>query len=95
MAIDRRTFIKSSVASGLALSVPNIIRAGSGKTYRTALIGSGWWGMNIADEAIKSGRCKMVALCDVDRRHLDPAAEKVESLTGDQPGKVQGLPRAA
>jgi len=89
MAIDRRTFLKSSVASGLALSVPNIIRAGSGKTYRTALIGSGWWGMNIAGEAIKSGRCKIVAMCDVDQRQLDPAAAKVEKLTGDKPKKYK------
>jgi predicted dehydrogenase len=87
MAIDRRTFLKSMVASGLALSAPAILKAVSGKTYRTALIGSGWWGMNIAGEAMKSGRCKMVALCDVDQRYLDPAAEKVESLTGETPKK--------
>ena len=89
MAIDRRTFLKSSVASGLALSVPNVIKASNSKTYRTALIGSGWWGMNIAGEAMKSGRCKMVALCDVDQRQLNPAAEKVEKLTGDKPNKYK------
>jgi predicted dehydrogenase len=89
MAINRRTFLKSSVASGLAIAAPAILRAGSGKIYRTALIGSGWWGMNIAGEAMKSGRCKIVALCDIDQRQLDPAADKVENLTGDKPNKYK------
>ncbi|MBN2272547.1 MAG: twin-arginine translocation signal domain-containing protein, partial [Sedimentisphaerales bacterium] len=71
MSINRRTFIRTSIATGAALAFPSIITAGRVKTYRTALIGSGWWGMNIASEAIASGRCKMVALCDVDPSRLD------------------------
>ena len=55
------------------------------KTYRTALIGSGWWGMNILREAMKAGNTKVVALCDVDRDKLEIAAEEVEDLRGDQP----------
>lgn len=43
------------------------------KTYRTALIGSGWWGMNILREAMKAGNTKVVALCDVDRDKLEIA----------------------
>src|SRR3989304_7087285 len=85
MSIDRRTFIRTSIATGAALAFPNIVTAARVKTYRTALIGSGWWGMNIASEAIASGRCKMVALCDVDQNQLDPAAAKVKQLTGDTP----------
>jgi len=87
MSIDRRTFLKGTVATGAALSFPNVITAARAKTYRTALIGSGWWGMNIATEAARSGRCKMVALCDVDRNQLDPAAEKIQALTGENPKK--------
>src|SRR5690606_27872464 len=55
------------------------------KKYRTALIGCGWWGMNILREAIAAGQSKVVAMCDVDRQHLDGAAKEVEDLCGDQP----------
>jgi predicted dehydrogenase len=89
MAINRRTFLKSSIASGVALGLPNILRASEGKKYRTALIGSGWWGMNIAGVAAQCGHCKMVAMCDVDSRILDPAAEKMEKLTGEKPKKYK------
>jgi len=89
MAINRRSFLKGSVASGLAFAAPGILWAGSGSKYRTALIGSGWWGMNITGEAIQSGQCQIVALCDVDQRQLDPAATKVEKLTGQTPKKYK------
>ncbi len=85
MSIDRRTFIRTSIATGAALALPNIITAARIKTYRTALIGSGWWGMNIASEAIASGKCKIVAMCDVDQNQLAPAVAKVKELTGDTP----------
>ena len=80
MAIDRRDFLKSSVASSLALATPRILRAGSGGKYRTALIGSGWWGMNIARAALQSGECKIVAMCDVDSNQLDPAVKEIENF---------------
>ena len=89
MFIDRRTFIKTSIATGAALAFPNIITAARVKTYRTALIGSGWWGMNIASEAIASGRCKIVAMCDVDQNQLDPAVAKVRQLTGETAKKYK------
>jgi predicted dehydrogenase len=87
MFMNRRTFLKSSAATGLALGSPSILVADNGKKYRTALIGSGWWGMNIARVAAKSGECKMVAMCDVDRNFLDPAAEEIQKLSGDEPRK--------
>jgi len=87
MHINRRTFLKSSVATGLAIGFPNILKAEIGKKYRTALIGSGWWGMNIGRVAAKSGECKMVAMCDVDRNFLDPAAAEIEKLSGEKPKK--------
>ena len=89
MAIDRRDFLKSSVASGLAFATPAILRAGVGGKYRTALIGSGWWGMNIARSALQSGECKIVAMCDVDSNQLDPAAKDIEKLSGDKPKKYR------
>ena len=47
MSIDRRSFLKSSMATGLALGFPAVATAQRDKTYRTALIGSGRWGTNI------------------------------------------------
>jgi len=89
MAINRRTFLKHSVASGLALAAPNIIRADSGRKYRTALIGCGWWGMNISRASLQSGQCKIVAMCDVDTNQLNPAAAEIEKLSGDKPKKYR------
>ena len=85
MRMDRRTFLKGSVVSGLALGFPNILKAQGSKTYRTALIGCGWWGTNILREAVASGRCKVVALVDVDRRQLDGCAAEVGKWTSDRP----------
>ena len=89
MSMNRRTFLKTSVASGMAVTFPYVLGAGRNKKYRTALIGSGWWGMNICRVAIRSGQCKIVAMCDVDRNQLDPATGEVEQLSGDKPKKYK------
>ncbi|MHC4595997.1 MAG: gfo/Idh/MocA family oxidoreductase, partial [Planctomycetota bacterium] len=89
MSINRRTFLKTSIASSLAFAAPAILRADRNKKYRTALIGSGWWGMNIARAALQSGQCRIVAMCDVDSNQLDPAAAEIEQLSGDKPRKYK------
>ncbi len=87
MTITRRDFLSTAAAAGLSLAAPAFLTANQDKVYKTALIGSGWWGMNILREAIQAGRSKVVALCDVDRRQLDPAAAQVEKMTGAAPKK--------
>ena len=89
MSISRRDFLAASTAGTLALSAPTLLGANSNKKYRTALIGSGWWGMNILPTAIQSGTVEVVAMCDVDRNQLDPAAKKVEQMTGSTPKKYK------
>ena len=81
---DRRKFL---AAAALASAPFPFIRAQSksGKKYRTALIGSGWWGMNILRVAIEDGRCDVVALCDVDADELEVSADEVDGLTGKMP----------
>ena len=83
MAMTRRTFLASlSAAAGVALTGP-LLRGGERKKpYRVALIGSGWWGMNILTAAIESGTVVPVALADVDENQIRPAAERVEKATG-------------
>ena len=91
MTLNRRSFLRSTAAAGLTLAAPAIIGAAeqpkSGKQYRTALIGTGWWGMNILREAVAAGQSQVVALCDVDQRMLNNAADEVEKLTGATPKK--------
>ncbi|MEM1136463.1 MAG: Gfo/Idh/MocA family oxidoreductase [Bacteroidota bacterium] len=85
--MERRAFVKkSSMAASLAFSaLPLSGLASRAKKYKTALIGSGWWGMNILRCAIAAGESKVVALCDVDKRHLDSALAEVNKLCDDRP----------
>src|SRR6185369_14351955 len=84
--LARRRFIKTIVVTTSALMASPFIRgADSNRTFRTALIGTGWWGKNILKEAIASKRCKIVALSDVDASVLEIAADQVNDLTGSAP----------
>lgn len=85
--MNRRTFLRSTVAAS-ALSTMSFHVLGAdkaGKKYRTALLGCGWWGNNILTEAMESGACEIVALCDADQRALDATAERVAQVSGNQP----------
>ncbi|MAI33008.1 MAG: Gfo/Idh/MocA family oxidoreductase [Rubripirellula sp.] len=86
MSIKRRHFIQSAAAVGTLAATPAIhARKNKAKRYRTALIGSGWWGMNILKEALAAENIQVVALCDVDSDKVELAAEEVEDLTGHAP----------
>lgn len=86
MTQNRRQFVHSAAVSSLAMGVAPAIRAANkGKSYRTALIGSGWWGMNILKEAMACGACQVTALADVDADVLELAAEQVSTLSSDKP----------
>lgn len=88
--MNRRSFIKSTVAVGMAARYATpLFGLQSNRKYRTALIGTGWWGMNILGEAMAAGQSQVVALCDVDERQIDPAAEKVSQLMGTVPKKYR------
>jgi predicted dehydrogenase len=82
MILTRRDFL----ATGSTLAAAPFLRtAPQERTFRTALIGSGWWGKNILKEAMDAKRSKIVALCDVDQQVLEQAAEQVKDLSGDRP----------
>jgi predicted dehydrogenase len=82
--INRRNFVKLSASMGVVFN-----RRGSGlsrdRTYKTALVGTGWWGMNILRTALAAGRSRVVGMCDVDWNQLEPAAAEVSRLTGEEP----------
>lgn len=85
--MNRRDFIISSAAASVVYSALPLYPAlgQKAKKYRTALIGTGWWGMNILREAMAAGESKVVAMCDVDQNQLNPAALEVTKLSGDKP----------
>ena len=86
MNMNRRQFLKTTTMAGLAFSAVPIPGVESpAKKYRTALIGCGWWGNNILGEALASGECKIVALCDADRRFLTKTVARVKQEAGDDP----------
>ena len=85
----RRAFLKTATATSLALGATPLLRAKSGRKYKTALIGSGWWGMNILREAMAAKRAKVVGLCDVHSHPLEVSAEEVTDLNGDKPKLYQ------
>ncbi|MEZ5941696.1 MAG: Gfo/Idh/MocA family oxidoreductase [Planctomycetaceae bacterium] len=85
MTLDRRRFLASTAATGLALATPTILGAGKAKRFRTALIGSGWWGMNILSEAIKTGQSEVVALCDCDQTQIETSLDELSEMTADSP----------
>ncbi|MEZ6079135.1 MAG: Gfo/Idh/MocA family oxidoreductase [Pirellulaceae bacterium] len=85
MSLDRRHFLSSTAAASTLLA-PAIHAASKTKQYRTALIGTGWWGMNILREAAwRLARLRSLRLCDVDSDRLEIAAEEVQDICGDQP----------
>jgi len=90
MGTTRRNFLKAATAAGVAAGGCTSLGARQrSKTYRTALVGSGWWGMNILRTAVQSGRCQVVAMCDVDQNQLDPAVADIAKRTGNTPHKYK------
>ncbi len=77
--LDRRRFLQGATAS-LALSAlaANGMTIGApDKTYRVALIGTGWYGKSDLFRLIQVAPVEVVALCDVDKNILEAAGKLV------------------
>ena len=85
--LSRRKFLTASalLAVAPAFPTPTIFGQERNKKYRTALVGSGWWGMNILNTAIQSKTVEPVALVDVDKRHIESSLKSVQESTGITP----------
>lgn len=82
----RRNFLLTSVKAGAAYSVlPLLSSLQRTEKYRLALVGSGWWGVNILRCALKHGACKLVAIADVDERQSAAAITEIGKLTSGRP----------
>ncbi len=77
MNSNRRVFFQTALSAAPLL-------AQRGRKYRTALIGSGWWGMNILREACASGECTAIAFADPDQSQMDKAAAQLATFSSDQ-----------
>jgi predicted dehydrogenase len=83
--MKRRVFLQqASLASAAVFAQPYLIPFKPSK-YKTVLIGSGWWGLNILREGIRTGQIEVVALCDVDDNQLTKCKTEVDKLTNDRP----------
>lgn len=89
--INRRGFLRSTAAAGLALWAGPLIGAEvkAGQKYTTALVGCGWWGGNILGCAMESGQCRIVGLCDADLRQSAQKAAEVEKRSGEKARQYQ------
>ena len=77
--------MSKGLQAGLLCGVAPYIKAAPPTKYRTALIGCGWWGMNILREAMAADRAKVVGLSDVYERPLLVSQDEVNQLSGDTP----------
>ncbi len=87
MNLTRRQLM-AGASTALAGAATPLVRA-QGRKYKTALIGTGWWGMNILTCAMEAGESSVAGLCDVDESQINSAYDRVVKLTGDQPRKYK------
>jgi predicted dehydrogenase len=83
--MNRKEFIQKSLMGSVAISTSPFLIRNQGALLSTVLIGSGWWGTNIIREAIKSGKIKVAAICDVDDAQLTKCKEEIDKLCNDRP----------
>lgn len=86
--MNRRDFLGAALGSGLAMS--GLARRAGGDQaseprIRLGVIGCGNYGMVDIRAAFNVGGVEVVALCDVDSRHLKDSADNVEQLQGTRP----------
>ena len=80
MRITRRTLLRTAAAAGMALAAPALHAQPRAKKFRTALIGSGWWGNVISEMAMAHGSVDIRAVCD--EAHAPPAQTKTSRRLG-------------
>src|SRR6185369_10625109 len=78
--MNRRNFLKSSVAAGFAIATaPTFAADFADMKKRVGLIGTGWYGKIDLLRLIQVAPVEVVSLCDVDKKMLSDAADIVAS----------------
>lgn len=84
--MNRRNFIKKTAVGAAAVAAPYYVKGFNiDSRLKVGLIGAGWYGMVISEAALKLGGLEIIAVCDVDSKHLTESAGKLESLQGLKP----------
>ncbi|MCD6338820.1 MAG: Gfo/Idh/MocA family oxidoreductase [Verrucomicrobia bacterium] len=83
--MTRRRFLRGAAAASVAAGAAPLLGQDIYGRYKTALVGCGWWGTNILNEAIASKKSKVTGLCDVDEGRAKAARRIVEQKTGIRP----------
>ncbi len=88
--MNRRDFLQSSAAAGVALASTATLAAGENqppRRLRAGVIGTGWYGMVNCRHLINEGGdgVEVTALCDVDSQMLREAADEVQRRTNRRP----------
>jgi predicted dehydrogenase len=83
--MNRRNFLQATAAAGVALSAGTLARAAGGKTLRAGLVGTGWYGMVDLRHLMDLEGAEVVALCDVNKKHLEAAADEVAGRSKQRP----------
>lgn len=89
--LNRRKFIQSTGAA-LALSMlqaKGMVASSSPTAMRVGLIGAGWYGKSDLFKLIQVRDVDVVAICDVDRNHLEEAGRLISERQAS--GKVPAL----
>jgi predicted dehydrogenase len=86
--MNRRKFMRAAVAGSIGVAA--VLRANPETDEEKAklkigLIGCGWYGMVDVKAAFKVGGVEVIALCDVDSKHLKDSADEVEKIQGSRP----------
>ncbi len=77
MNMNRRSFLKTATAAGIALTGPAILAQSTARKYRVALIGCGWYGTSDLLRLIQVAPVEVVGLCDPDKKFLAATSELV------------------
>ncbi len=75
--MDRRSFLKASAAGMTLSAMGGYADEFADMKKRYGLIGCGWYGKSVLFRLLQVAPAEVVALCDVDRRMLEEAAEMV------------------
>jgi predicted dehydrogenase len=82
---NRRGFLGASAAAGVLALGAGPARSEETRQLKLGVIGAGWYGMVDARAALKVGNVEIIAVCDVDRQHLEDAAAALEKEQGRRP----------
>src|SRR5215471_15062171 len=90
-SVTRRQFLRNSALGAVVISQASAaLEAATPDTkLRLGLIGCGWYGMEDAKAALKSGGVEITCICDVDSDHLSQSAESLEKLQGKRPATLK------